>query len=659
MAVQTLFPTRSRSPAPSSASHGSHDSGSSSSIRSFDMHRLKHAAVSRACPFLLDLLRSCINQSSFLHQRCASSQISQRRHINSLNPACSLPEDVLRKIFIACARTFGNDDAAWSWVNVTYVCSSWRQVALDCQDLWRYVDFSHPKWFAITLPRAKTVPLCIRARVGPHNTGLLQRTLQLAHRIQSINLTCPIQHIHGLLPTLTYPNPALESLTIDVHIPNYEDTHRVYEPLLFPTTGAPLQRLRYLELRCAPFYMISPRFTFLTHLRLYDLPPCERPTRRRFLFMLAKIPLLQDLVLERAFPINVESDDFAHMEKRVTLSHLVSVSLTGSVTDLSVVLNCITMPPTVCLSCVICTLSDLKGNLWRLGQAIGAHSWAGADGVRLETLVITGREESERFLPGVDVNPDFRQSLRLRAYRADSEVGRPAFDLSIGPEQGFSGDDVMVTTLGAIWKALTLTHVHTMALQNLDIVTQKSWSQFLRTLPSLRVLDIRGLPPSGLVWTLLLNARTRSRGDVGNRDAQRLLIPRLNDIYIHGVDCSAGGFMVAPGALVNSHCDLDDSRFLDVLSACLSERRRYGLCLRSLSIARCEYVYKQSAEDAKKAVAHLVWDLTGIVKQETVTDETSPARYRKDWTISSFRPRHYHRLRTLRELDLEQEQESS
>ena len=117
--------------------------------------------------------------------------------------------------------------------------------------------------------------------------------------------------------------------------------------------------------------------------------------------------------------------------------------------------------------------------------------------------------------------------------------------------------------------------------------------------------------------------------------------------------------MVASGALVNSHCDLDDSRFLDVLSACLSERRRFGLCLRSLSIARCKYVYKQSAEDAKKAVAHLVWDLTGIVKQETVTDETSPARYRKGWTISSYQPRHYHRLRTLRELDLEQERESS
>lgn len=641
MAVQTLFQTRTRSPSPSSTSHGSHDSGNSSSIRSFDMHRLKHAA------------------SSFLHQRCLSSQISQRRHINSLNSACSLPEAVLRKVFIACARIFGNDDAAWSWVNVTYVCSSWRQVAIDCQDLWRYVDFSHPKWFAVTLPRAKTVPLCIRATVGTHNTGLLQRTFQLAHRIQSINLTCPIQHIHGLLPTLTYPNPALESLTINVRIPNYDNTHRVYEPLSFPTTGAPLQRLRYLELRCAPFFMISPRFNFLTHLHLHDLPPCERPTRRRFLFMLAKIPLLQDLVLERAFPINVESDDFAHTEKRVTLSHLVSVSLTGSVTDLSVVLNCITMPPTVCLSCVICTLSDLKGNIWRLGQAIGAHSWGGTDGVRLETLVITGREESERFLPGVDINPDFRQSLRLRAYRADSEVGRAAFDLSIGPEQGFSGDDVMVTALGAIWKALTLTHVHTMALQNLDIVTQKSWSQFLRTLPSLRVLDIRGLPPSGLVWALLLNARAHSQGDGGNGDAQRLLIPRLNDIYIHGVDCSAGGFMVASGALVNSHCDLDDSRFLDVLSACLSERRRFGLCLRSLSIARCEYVYKQSAEDAKKAVAHLVWDLRGIVKQEAVTDETSPARYRKDWTISSYRPRHYHRMRTLRELDLEQEQESS
>jgi len=204
----------------------------------------------------------------------------------------------------------------------------------------------------------------------------------------------------------------------------------------------------------------------------------------------------------------------------------------------------------------------------------------------------------------------------------------------------------------AIFKALSLTQIHTLALQDVDIVTQKSWTTFLRTLPSLRVLDITGRAPSGLAWALLLNARSHGQGLKGEPgESQRPILPRLNDIYLHNVDCSSGGFMVSRGQStpVNSHCDLDDSRFLDVLIASLNHRKKFGLCARSLSIARCTYALRSVVEDARAAVKYLICDLRNLMEEE-------PARYSNCWDgrdLGGTRFRHYHRLRTLIEIDSE------
>jgi len=291
-----------------------------------------------------------------------------------------------------------------------------------------------------------------------------------------------------------------------------------------------------------------------------------------------------------------------------------------------------------------------------LAQQLSVHSWAGEDRLSpLETLVVTRNESCSRFTGEFQPNPEFRQSLRFRAFREDCERGEAAFDITLDPDENNPDDDVMIVALEAIWKGLALSRVHTLALQNLDIVTQKTWLELLRTLPSLRILDITGRPPSGLVWALLLNARYRlSEFDIDEcQGAHRLLVPKLNDIYLHKVDCSSGGFMVAPTAPVNSHLDLDDSRFLDVLVVSLTQRRCFGLALRSLSISRCEYVPNQSVENARKAVCHLVCDLRNNRKEERVDESSSPARYWEGWSFKICRPRHFHRLRTLIQLESE------
>ncbi|KAF8958963.1 hypothetical protein BDZ97DRAFT_1667854 [Flammula alnicola] len=630
------MPVQTISLAPSITSFG-HNNAGSSSIRPFNIPRFKSAATS----LLRHGYRSTSNQAA-----------TESKHHNRLILACALPEEVMRKMFIACAQLSVGRSDTWSWVNVSYVCSIWRRVALESPDLWRYVDFSHPKWYAITSARAKMSSLHVITTVTDENIRQLHRTLQLAHRIQDIHLGAPIQKIYPLLEILAHPNPSLESLILDIDIPQPHSLTDVYDPPSFPTSGPPLKNLKYLELHNAPFYLLTSRCTFLTHFHLHDLPLTERPTLRYFLFMLEQLTQLRFLTLDRAFPINIEFDDIQALERPINLTKLECISLVGSVPEIANILECIKLPPSARLIGNICTSSNLKSTIWKLTESLSSHSCSRAEGVPLETLVLTGHESCPRYTDGFLLNPEFRQSFRIRAFSAGCEEGGAAIDLTISPEGHDPNDDGMITAMTAIWKALSLTHIHTLALQDVDIVTQKSWTPFLRTLPSLRVLDITGRAPSGLVWSLLLNTRSYGQRVKGKGEALRLLVPRLNDIYLHNVDCSSGGFMVAPTAPINSHHDLDDSRFLDVLIASLNHRRRFGLCLRSLCIARCDFVLTKAVEEARKAVSYLVCDFRNVMKHEEV-DETFPARYRTEWDLKRSHPRHYHRLRTLIQLDAE------
>ncbi|KAJ3511274.1 hypothetical protein NLJ89_g4190 [Agrocybe chaxingu] len=564
----------------------------------------------------------------------SGQQIAELKHHNSLCLACTLPEEVTRKILLACAQLGVGESDEWSWVSVTYVCSAWRKMAIEYQDLWRYIDFSHPKWHAITTGRAKMWALHIKTTVSDTNIRLLHRTLQLAHRIQDIHLTSPIQKIYPLLEILAHPNPALESLIVGVHIPKTQSFIDAYDPPCFPPNGPPLTNLKYMELRAAPFYLLTSRCIFLMHLHLHDLPLTERPTRQYFLLMLKHLTRLEYLTLDRSFPISTGLDDVQALERRISLPQLKNMSLVGSIPEVAIMLECIMIPPSAHLSVRICALSGLKASIWKLTEVLSSHSSTSASVLPLETLVLTGHEASPRFTDDFKPNANFRQSLRIRGFRAECGGGGAAIDLTIAPDEQEHNhnDDAMITALTAIWKALALSQIHTLALQDMDIVTHKSWSQFLRTLPALRVVDVAGRAPSGLAWALLLNARSHDQLLKGEDGEQRLLVSRLQDVYLHKVDCSSGGFMVVPTAPVHSHFDLGDSRFLDVLTASLCERRRFRLGLRSLSIAHCEFVLRKSLEDARMAVAYLVCDLRNILKDELV-DEANPSHQRNEYSM--------------------------
>jgi hypothetical protein len=263
-------------------------------------------------------------------------------------------------------------------------------------------------------------------------------------------------------------------------------------------------------------------------------------------------------------------------------------------------------------------------------------------------LVLTGRQESFRFTQAYELNPEFQQTVRLRAFGIDTQRMGAVLDVVIGPDIHTSHDEVVISALSSLWEALPLTHLHTLTLRGADVITHKSWPKMLSSLSSLRVIDIGGVPPSGLIWSLLLNARSYSR--LEHDDIHGILLPNLKDIYLDNIDCFAGGFMVSPSGHVNSHSDLDDSRFLDVLLAYLEDRYRCALSLRSLSISRCNRVSMDTIHDLKEYVSHLMWDSQGRYKGE-VLDPESSATYRQNWPSVTPVRRHYYRLQRLLQLE--------
>ncbi|KAF8555398.1 hypothetical protein OG21DRAFT_913821 [Imleria badia] len=92
---------------------------------------------------------------------------------SSLSFIFRLPTETLEDIFIQQARDYHSENGGHptptlpSWVNVSYVCRHWRNVALNCATLWTYLFIMSPRWTEEILARSKKAPL--KLHVNPHH----------------------------------------------------------------------------------------------------------------------------------------------------------------------------------------------------------------------------------------------------------------------------------------------------------------------------------------------------------------------------------------------------------------------------------------------------------------------------------------------------------
>lgn len=546
--------------------------------------------------------------------------MQQAKEHNEKSLICQFPQEAYERIFLECA-CIPSGSEVWGWITVSYVCRSWRIAALRSRKLWAFVDFSSPTSVKISLGRASGVPLSIRAVVGEHNIWQLKSVLTTAHQINDIHLH---SSVHNLLPLLeTLARPTLTHLVINV-------TTHTSSTLLYPRPDFPLShqevRLRTVELNAAPLYLIPYRCPSLIRLSLHNLPSNERRSDLYKLF--SSVTQLQYLTICDC----TITDEFLKTSVLLPCLHILTV--VGSLRQVSDLLELVNLPSSCQLSCSLTQPDDISDNLWRFCQAISMHSYTSLQDVPLETLALTYTEVSSRFTAAYKSNPQFRQSIRICASGRTANLPSTVFDITIGPGSQLISDDTIITILTGIWRALLLTNVRVLSLHNIDIITQKTWAQFIPALLRLQVLDIRGYAPSGLVWALLLDAL------FSDMTPPRLLVPRLDGIYLYGVDCSSGGLMLVPEKETNLHGHLDDSSFLDVLVAAL-KYRQHQLRPRILTLTECRNVIEDRLKDIKQMGLNLVWDIRGKVKEMEVAYRDVHPNTPKDSL------RHYNRLRAL------------
>ncbi|KAI6105872.1 hypothetical protein F5141DRAFT_1204004 [Pisolithus sp. B1] len=112
------------------------------------------------------------------------SLLPLRSRRNALAQACQLPAELLSMIFIHCAHDWYTDpDSEFKgqvapWVVVSYVCRTWRDVALDCGVIWGYLFFVSLDWTLELLKRSKGAPLLVRVHLTDRTTVSLRPVLE-------------------------------------------------------------------------------------------------------------------------------------------------------------------------------------------------------------------------------------------------------------------------------------------------------------------------------------------------------------------------------------------------------------------------------------------------------------------------------------------------
>ena len=260
-----------------------------------------------------------------------------------------LPRETLEAIFIRGACDYWSEDEGFfvstppSWVNVSYVCSHWRDVALNCATLWSYLCVMSTRWTEELLSRSKQAPLKLYANL--HREGgmhFLEDVVIHVERIQELRICIPNDnHLFQVLSKLSSRAPLLQKLEIIVDSESYS-------PKWWPSVpfNGDIPELRSLYLVKCPLPWYSLKLNRLTSLCLCFMHDRSRQTTADFLATLRCMQDLTYLAVENCLAsaaIFLSSTTFKTF-RRFNLPRLSFLYIDAVVSTVVALFSCVNIP---------------------------------------------------------------------------------------------------------------------------------------------------------------------------------------------------------------------------------------------------------------------------------------------------------------------------
>ncbi|KAI6120001.1 hypothetical protein EDD16DRAFT_1706202 [Pisolithus croceorrhizus] len=290
---------------------------------------------------LVQQARDRIDNEIMLLLRSVPPLCSQR---NALSHACRLPPELLSMIFLHYARDWYTDPGSKfvgqvaPWVAVSYVCRTWRDVALNCGVIWGHLFFVSLDWTLELLERSKAAPLLVRMHLTSVDSYVATSSLRMVLRHME-----RVEDMHVL--NLLTPNSEIENM-LDVEAPSLRSLQISSEDLAVNLFRGETPALRKLVLHRCYTHWSSPIFNGLTHLSLTYNSCVRTVASRDLLGILRRSPCLREFHFEDVFPDRVEISARAATGAvvKVALLHLERFTLIGDVSAVAPLLACLEMP---------------------------------------------------------------------------------------------------------------------------------------------------------------------------------------------------------------------------------------------------------------------------------------------------------------------------
>ncbi|KAF9047121.1 hypothetical protein BDZ89DRAFT_1058191 [Hymenopellis radicata] len=228
---------------------------------------------------------------------------------NALTLISRLPVEVLCHIFILTSR----ESTQSQCIQVSHVCTQWRNAALGCPALWSNLTFkSAPEWVHEMIKRSMEAPLIINANMvygTPMMRNAVAAALKRIGRTVELTLSGPIDDMQTTFLSLHQPAPFLRVLSL-TQIPVPLSTRLSIPDDLF---SGYTPSLRKLTIQFCQLGWNSTLLKNLTHLVVRSPGEDGVASIDELLPVLRNMPLLEHLELYDALTltaVNPDSDSY-------------------------------------------------------------------------------------------------------------------------------------------------------------------------------------------------------------------------------------------------------------------------------------------------------------------------------------------------------------